>query len=65
MLKARTGSYDGRGNFPFTKASDIDEALKVLQGRSLYAEKWADFKMELSVMVVRKGESLTIACSAV
>ena len=38
MLKARTGSYDGRGNFPVTKASDIDEALKVLQDESLYAE---------------------------
>lgn len=53
MLKARKGSYDGRGNFPVKAPSDIDEALKVLKDRTLYAEKWAKFKMELAVMVVK------------
>jgi len=35
---------------------DIDEALKVLKDRQLYAEKWAKFKMELAVMVVKRVE---------
>jgi phosphoribosylaminoimidazole carboxylase len=70
MLKARKDAYDGRGNFPVKSRSDIGEALRVLQGRSLYAEKWADFKMELAVMVVKTGDSindldLTIAYPAV
>lgn len=56
MLKARKGSYDGRGNFPVRSHLDIDEALKVLKDRQLYAEKWAKFKMELAVMVVKRVE---------
>lgn len=56
MLKARKDSYDGRGNFPVKSHLDIVEALKVLSGRQLYAEKWATFKMELAVMVVKKAE---------
>ena len=44
---------DGRGNFPVMTASDIDKALAALKGRPLYAEKWAKFKMELAVMVVK------------
>jgi phosphoribosylaminoimidazole carboxylase len=53
MLKARKDAYDGRGNFPVMAASDIDKALVALKGRPLYAEKWAKFKMELAVMVVK------------
>jgi phosphoribosylaminoimidazole carboxylase len=53
MLKARKDAYDGRGNFPVKSSSDIDEALDTLKGRQLYAEKWAKFKMELAVMVVK------------
>jgi phosphoribosylaminoimidazole carboxylase len=53
MLKARKDAYDGRGNFPVMSESDIEEALSALGGRALYAEKWAKFKMELAVMVVK------------
>lgn len=53
MLKARKDAYDGRGNFPVKSASDVKEALSVLKNRALYAEKWANFKMELAVMVVK------------
>lgn len=53
MLKSRTEAYDGRGNYPVRSVADIDAALKALAGRPLYAEKWADFKMELAVMVVK------------
>ena len=53
MLKARTQAYDGRGNYPVKSVSDIEPALKALGDRPLYAEKWANFKMELAVMVVK------------
>lgn len=53
MLKSKTMAYDGRGNFVVKDISYIDEALKVLSNRPLYAEKWAPFTKELAVMVVR------------
>jgi phosphoribosylaminoimidazole carboxylase len=56
MLKSRTNAYDGRGNFPIRSEDDIDEALKALEDRPLYAEQWAKFKMELAVMVVKTME---------
>jgi len=45
MLKSKTQAYDGRGNYTVRKAEDIPAALKFLEGRPLYAEKWAHFKM--------------------
>lgn len=59
MLKSRTLAYDGRGNSPLksTDASDIAASLKHLGAdRPLYAEKWANFKKEVAVMVVRNKE---------
>lgn len=53
MLKARTEAYDGRGNYPVRSVSDIEPALQALVDRPLYAEQWADFRMELAVMVVK------------
>ncbi|KAK4241580.1 hypothetical protein C8A03DRAFT_41062 [Achaetomium macrosporum] len=53
MLKARTGSYDGRGNFKVSSEADIEPALKALAGLDLYAEQWAPFVKELAVMVIR------------
>jgi phosphoribosylaminoimidazole carboxylase len=41
------------GNFPVRSSSEIPEALEALKGRDLYAEKWANFKLELAVMVVK------------
>lgn len=56
MLKARKGAYDGRGNYPVRSPKDFEPAMKALQGRELYAEKWADFVMELAVMVVKTSD---------
>jgi len=56
MLKARKDAYDGRGNYPVKSASDINEALISLEGRALYGEKWATFKKELAVMVVKTSD---------
>ena len=43
MLKARTGAYDGRGNFPVSQSEDYKAALTALKGRPLYAERWVKF----------------------
>lgn len=53
MLKARKGSYDGRGNFRVGCPEDFDEAIKQMGRLSLYAEKFVPFVKELAVSVVR------------
>ncbi|RTE79127.1 hypothetical protein BHE90_006373 [Fusarium euwallaceae] len=53
MLKARKGSYDGRGNFKVNGPEDFAEAIKDMGTLSLYAEKFQPFTNELAVMVVR------------
>lgn len=53
MLKSRTLAYDGRGNFPVRSKADIPAALAALASRPLYGERWANFHMELAVMVVK------------
>jgi phosphoribosylaminoimidazole carboxylase len=71
MLKAKKDAYDGRGNFAVKFQHDIPKALEALKGRELYAEKWANFTMELAVMVVKtddgtsKDGSSTVAYPAV
>ena len=56
MLKSRTEAYDGRGNFVVRGPKDYGPALETLKNRPLYAEEWAQFKMELAVMVVKTKE---------
>lgn len=41
------------GNYAVKSKADISDALNTLKGRELYAEKWANFNMELAVMVVK------------
>lgn len=53
MLKARKGSYDGRGNFKVSSEDDLVPAVTALGNLTLYAEKWAPFVKELAVMVIR------------
>ncbi|KAL8840922.1 MAG: hypothetical protein Q9170_001115 [Blastenia crenularia] len=53
MLKSRTEAYDGRGNYPVRSSVDLPAAMAALRNRPLYAEKWANFKKELAVMVVK------------
>lgn len=53
IVKARKGSYDGRGNFKVTSPDDFDDAVAALGTLPLYAEKWVPFVAELAVMVVR------------
>jgi phosphoribosylaminoimidazole carboxylase len=59
MLKSRKEAYDGRGNFPVKTKDDFKPAIEALGGnKTLYAEKWADFKMELAVMVVKTKDQV-------
>ncbi|KAI9754544.1 MAG: hypothetical protein M4579_004644 [Chaenotheca gracillima] len=58
MLKSKTQAYDGRGNYTVRTKEDVSAALEALKGRPLYAEKWAKFKMELAVMVVKTKDSV-------
>ncbi len=60
MLKARRDAYDGRGNYPVKSPNDVKDALEALKGRDLYAEKWANFRMELAVMVVKTEDGVSI-----
>ncbi|KAI5467579.1 hypothetical protein BGZ63DRAFT_371598 [Mariannaea sp. PMI_226] len=53
MLKARKGSYDGRGNFKVNGPEDFEEAIRDMGKLPLYAEKFQPFKYELAVMVMR------------
>lgn len=57
MLKARKGSYDGRGNFKVRDQGDFEEAVRTMGNLSLYAEKFLPFKNELAVMVVRTEDA--------
>ncbi|KAJ5454431.1 phosphoribosylaminoimidazole carboxylase [Penicillium daleae] len=58
MLKSKTMAYDGRGNFRVNSKEDIPEALEALKDRPLYVEKWAYFKMELAVMVIKTKDEV-------
>ena len=53
MLKARKGSYDGRGNFRMNDPKDFEKTVLSTGNLQFYAEKWVDFEKELAVMVVR------------
>ncbi|PFH63074.1 hypothetical protein XA68_18211 [Ophiocordyceps unilateralis] len=53
VVKARKGSYDGRGNFKVAGPQDIEPAVRALGRSVLYAEKWIPFVAELAVMVIR------------
>ncbi|TQS34157.1 hypothetical protein Golomagni_05471 [Golovinomyces magnicellulatus] len=59
VLKTRKNAYDGKGNFIIKTSAKVEEALEKFTTKDIYAEKWADFKMELAVMVVKFEEDLT------
>lgn len=61
MLKSRTEAYDGRGNFPVKSVSEIESAIVALKDRPLYVERWANFQMELAVMVVKTSAIASIS----
>ena len=59
MLKSRKEAYDGKGNFPVKTKEDFQPALDALgANKDLYAEKWAQFRMELAVMVVKTKDDV-------
>jgi 5-(carboxyamino)imidazole ribonucleotide synthase len=53
MLKACEDSYDGRGNYLIKTKDDIFPAYNSFENREVFAEKFVDFKKEISIMVAR------------
>ncbi|EUC42716.1 hypothetical protein COCMIDRAFT_28685 [Bipolaris oryzae ATCC 44560] len=58
MLKSKTEAYDGKGNFVVKSEADVGAAFEALGKRPLYAERWADFRMELAVMIVKTKDGV-------
>ncbi|KAH9880971.1 hypothetical protein J1614_001464 [Plenodomus biglobosus] len=58
MLKSKTEAYDGKGNFVIKSEQDLERAFEALGKRPLYAERWANFRMELAVMVVKTKDGV-------
>ncbi|KAK9086146.1 hypothetical protein Sjap_026557 [Stephania japonica] len=63
MIKSKRLAYDGRGNVVAHSENDISSSVAALGGfnRGLYAEKWAPFVKELSVIVAR-GRDNSVSC---
>ena len=53
MLKAATGGYDGRGNYPVKNEADAKNAWQYFVGRGTVAQKWVPFKKEVSFIAAR------------
>lgn len=53
ILKARRGSYDGRGNFLIKSSNDIEEALKFMYNKPSFLEEFVPFSKEVSIMVTK------------
>jgi 5-(carboxyamino)imidazole ribonucleotide synthase len=56
MLKASEESYDGRGNYLVKTNEDIPVALKYFKDKEIFAEKFVDFKNEISIMAARNKQ---------
>lgn len=57
MLKARTGGYDGRGNFRIDDESDVEPAFEAAPGEMLL-EAFVPFERELSVIGVKGADEV-------
>ncbi len=53
MVKARKGSYDGRGNFKVCDKAGISKVMIDMEEIHVYAEQFLPFTQELAVMVLR------------
>lgn len=53
MIKARTDSYDGRGNFVLRDQKDIPGVLSYFKGRDLMVQQYIPFDVEVSVISAR------------
>ncbi|MEM2856847.1 MAG: 5-(carboxyamino)imidazole ribonucleotide synthase [Candidatus Nitrosocaldaceae archaeon] len=53
ILKARRGSYDGRGNFVIRDKNDIDTALYFIANKPSFLEEFVNYSKEVSIMVAR------------
>ena len=61
VLKTRRLGYDGKGQAPITKDSDLAGALEQVGGAASIVEGFVDFAKEVSVIAVRGADSAS-AC---
>jgi len=61
VLKTRRLGYDGKGQTPITKDTDLDGALQEVGGAASIVEGFIDFTKEVSVIAVRGADGAT-AC---
>lgn len=61
VLKSKRLAYDGRGNAVVRTKDDIQQAVKALGGKELYAEGWIPFTKELAVMITRGLDGKVVA----
>jgi 5-(carboxyamino)imidazole ribonucleotide synthase len=61
VLKTCYGGYDGKGQFVIKRIEDLNEAKQLLKQGNCVLEKWINYKLEISVIVVRNssGEIVT------
>jgi len=55
VLKARSGGFDGRGNFLVRRSADIKKGLEKV-GMHSYAERFVPFTKELAVVAARTAD---------
>ncbi len=55
VLKARSGGFDGRGNFQIRRAADISKGIAKV-GTNAYAEKFIPFQKELAIVAARTND---------
>lgn len=53
LLKTARFGYDGKGQRPYKKGEDIEEAWHRFAGQPLIAEQYIDFACELSMIIAR------------
>ncbi len=60
ILKARTGAYDGRGNYVVRSHGDIAAGFQALATSELYAEKLENLEREVSVIIAKGDDEIKL-----
>ncbi|MDF2947528.1 MAG: phosphoribosylaminoimidazole carboxylase ATPase subunit [Bacillales bacterium] len=55
VLKTCTGGYDGKGQVVLKFDENLSQAKQLLESGQCVLEKWIDFRLEISVIVVRNS----------
>ena len=64
LLKARTGGYDGRGNYRIDSPGQAEEAMRRFGDTPLMLERFVPYVMEISVIVARNTSGQVVSYPA-